>query len=374
MATKITLNLKAISTYLLIGLLVILAFSLYSLLQVQQQLQEIKPPAPPKLAQLTVTAVMPPNCDDCFDASAFAAAVRQSPLTNVSETSVAYDSIEGQKLIQQYKLTRLPAAVVTGEIENVTLQGFTKADDAYVITETPPPYYDLSIGGVVGRVAVTFIVDKGCPKCFDITQFADQLEQAGIVVSSQRALDATETEARGLIEKYAITRIPTMLLSKDALAYDIIQQAWPQVGTEEADGRLVMRNVTPPYKDLAANQVRGLVTITYLVDQSCTSCYNVSLHRAVLEQNFAMQFKEEKTVDVTGLAGERLAAKYRITLVPTFLLDKEAEAYTTLAQAWSQIGTQEEDGTFVFRKVDMLEGATYKDLGTGTVKNATSSS
>ncbi len=369
--TKTKINVPTVNTYLLIGLLVILLFSLYSIYQVRTGLEEMKPPEPPKLAQLTITVIAAPKCDDCFDAAAFSQAVRQTPLTNVVESTVAYDSIDGQKLIKDYQITRLPAAVVTGEIDNVTVQGFTKAEDAYVFTETPPPYYDIKLGGVVGRVTVTFITDALCAQCFDVTSFADQLAQVGVSVSTRRTLDVKDKEAQELLKKYAITKIPGMLLSDDALAYDIIKQAWPQVGTHESDGTLVLRNVSAPYRDLATRQLRGLVTITYLVDNSCTECYNVSLHKQVLEQSFAMQFAQEKTIDIASAAGKKLVETHAITAVPTFLLDKEAEAYPAMATAWSQVGTQAADGTYVFKKVDLLQGVTYKDLTTNTLKNAT---
>ncbi len=369
--TRVVLNVRAVNLYLMIGLLLILIFSAYTVLQVQKQFKEVKPPEPPKLAKLMITIITPPQCDDCFDSSLFVAAVKQVPLTNVTSQNVVFDSIEGQKLIAKHQFKRLPAAVVTGEIENVTIQGFTKADGAYIFTETPPPYYDISKAGVIGRVSVTFITDAGCPKCFDISQFADQLEQLGVSMSSKKTLDFADHDAKALIEKYKITTVPTMLLSQDALAYDMLKQAWPQVGSQESDGMLVLRNATPPYKDLTTKQVRGFVTITYLTDPSCTVCYNVSLHKLVLQQSFGMQFKDERTVEISSPAGQRLIEKYKITAVPTLLLDKEAEAYPSLIQTWAQVGSHEPDGTFVFKRVELLQGVTYKDLSTNTIKNAT---
>lgn len=368
---QIKLNVHTLHLYLLIGLAIVLLFSLYTIVKVREQFVEVKPPEPPKLAKLMLTLIVNPQCNDCFDPMQFAAAVRQIPLTNVSVETVTHDSIEGQKLIKQYALTRVPAAVVTGEIENVTVPGFTKTDDAYVFADSPPPYYDLSLGGVVGRVQITYLTDKACPLCFDVTQFGDQLEQIGVTITSERTVDATDRDGIELIKKYGITKVPTMLMNKDALAYDIIKQAWAQVGSEEADGMLVLRNASAPYRDLDTRQVRGLVTITYLVDKTCTACYNASMHKLVLEQSFGMKFKDEKTYDITSPIGKKLVEQYGITQVPTFLLDEEAGAYASFAPAWQQVGTHAADGTFVFTQVGLLQGITYKDLTTNTVVNAT---
>jgi len=369
--TTVKLNVRAINTYLLVALGLILLFSVYTLVKVQTGLKDVKAPEPPKLAQLTLTIVEAPACPDCFDARNYAAAIKQIPLTNVTEERVKHDSIEGQKLIKEYKLTRLPAAVVTGEMENITIPAFTKKDDAYIFTDVPPPYYDLATAGVVGRVAVTYLVDPGCPLCFDVNQFTAQMKQIGVAVGSEKNFEYNSHDGIALVKKYGITKVPTMLLSEDALEYELIKQAWPQAGTTESDGTLVLRNVTPPYRDLSTRQVRGLVTLTLLVDKSCTACYNASMHELVLEQSFSMKFKDVKTVDISSATGENLVAKHKITAVPTMLLDKEADAYPALAIAWQQIGTQESDGTYVFREVDLLQGVTYKDLSTGELKNAT---
>lgn len=372
MKKKLKLNITAVNTCLLIGLLVILALSLYAIMQVQKGLvAPAKQAEPPKPAKLTVTVITPPDCDDCFDSSLFAQALKQLPNTEITENKITHNSTEAKKLIEKYKLTRLPAAVVTGELENTSIPGFNKTSDAYYFTDTPPPYYDISSKKIIGRVGVTYITDKTCTECFDTNQLTTQLKSIGVAIASTKTLDITDKEAKDMIQEYKITKVPTMLLTKDALAYDIISQVWKQIGTQETDGTLVMRTPTPPYRDLTTRKVRGLVTLTYLVDGTCATCYNVSLHKQVLEQSFGMKFAAEKTLDVSTDQGKKLVEKYNITQVPTILLDKEAEAYTTFTQTWDDVGTKETDGTYVFKKVNLLQGATYKDLSTSTIMNAT---
>jgi hypothetical protein len=370
---KVRFNPGALKIYLLVILLVVLGFSLYALFGIKSGLDNIPAPVPPHVNRLTLTVLEAPNCDTCARADNFAQALAQLPLVNVTTVTLARDSIDGQKLIKDHKITRLPAAVVTGETENVTIPGFEKQGAAYVFTGSPPPYYDLTKAGIVGLVEVTYITDKSCKECFDITRFGSQMKQAGITVSSERALDFADKEAQELIKNHAITAIPTLLLSPDALEYEIVAQAWPQVGTQEADGTLVLRNATPPYRDLGSRKVRGLATITYLVDPDCAECYNVSTHRLILESSFSIKFKTEKTVDVRTDAGKKTLSTYGVTKVPAYLLDEEAAAYSALVNAWEQVGTRHKDGTFVFSKIDLLGGITYKDLSTGKLVNVTES-
>ncbi len=111
--------------------------------------------------------------------------------------------------------------------------------------------------------------------------------------------------------------------------------------------------------DITEKKVKGLVTLTLLDDKSCTECYNVSLHKLVLDR-FNMYIEDERMVDITDSEGKYLINKYSITQVPTIILSGEVSEYTALTNIWDQVGTVEEDGSYVFRKLEVM--GTYKDL------------
>ncbi len=365
---KITINTRTLNTCLIIALIVVLLLLAYKV-----YLQKPEPPQePPKKAQLTVTAITPPTCEGCLPDNAFAEAVRQLPDVNVTEAYVAYNTTEGKKLIEEYSLARLPAAIITGDTEGLSLPGFQQKGNAYYFNETPAPYYSTKEKRVIGRVSIIYITDASCPLCFDITQFGSQLKGAGISVISEKNVDLSTADALAMIETYGIKKIPTMILSPEALEYRVVAEAWPEVGTQADNGMLVFRETPPPYKGIPDNKVHGLVTLTYITDKSCKECYNVSLYKAVLEQGFGMKFKAEKTADISTKAGKDLVSKYNIQYVPTLILDKEAGEYSQLAEAWQEVGTQEADGTFVFRTINGLVGITYKDLATNTTNTTAS--
>lgn len=358
----IKINVKVLNTCLIIGLIAVLVIAM-AVVQMNKP-KAAEPKAPVKKASLLVTVITPPKCDDCFDTANFAAAIRQLPNVNVTESVLEYNSTEGKALIAEYSLSRLPAAVVTGETENISLPTFTKKGRALYFDSTPPPYYNVSQKRVVGRISITYITSTACPQCFNITQFSDQLKEAGVAIGAQRMIDAAGKDAQAIISRYGITKIPAMLMSSDALEYPLVAQVWPAIGTQESDGMLLMRNATPPYYDFSDSKMHGLVTITYITDKSCKECYDAKMHREVLEQSFGMKFKEEKTADVSERAGKDLVKKYGLKYVPTLLLDKEASAYGSLEGAWEQIGDVADDGTFVFKNVNLLQGITYKDIET----------
>lgn len=363
---KIVINYSTLNFYLLITLLLILAFGLYNVWQINKQIKLAQPPT----YELTITTIAAPNCPDCVDISQLASVIKQTPNVKVTEEKTVQLE-DAQELIEKHGIDRLPAVIVTGDVEEVSIQGLERSENALVFKQAPPPYYDTAQERVVGLVSVTLIKDKTCNECANLSSVVDQLEQVGVAVSEEQTLDVSEEDAQELISKYNITAVPTILMNEEALAYDIISQVWNAVGSVEDDNTLVLRQATPPYKDLQTGKTRGVVNVKFVVDETCDLCYNASLHEIILAQNFGMTIGEREFVDVNSFEGKRLVRKYNISLVPTIVLSEEAQVYPAVGQVWDQIGTQEEDGSFVFRQINKLSGATYKNLETKEVLNAT---
>ena len=52
--------------------------------------------------------------------------------------------------------------------------------------------------------------------------------------------------------------------------------------------------------------------------------------------------------------------------MPTIILTGDADKYPSMTGVWPTVGTVEDDGAYIFRKVEVLR-QTYKDLTTGEV-------
>ena len=323
-------------------------------------------PLPKRAVQLTVLTV---DCEDCFDITMASEFIKNFPTLNVTETT-ELDVNESLELAEKYNITKLPSILIKGDVSNLTVPNFASVEDALVLTTTPPPYYDLKDERVKGKVSLTVLEASDCDECFNMSLVVDQLKGFGIAITSTKILDYKSAAGKELVEKYSIEKVPTLLFDQEVLEYEMLATALDQVGSEEEDGTLVLRQVTPPYVNVATGAVEGLVKITFLVDKSCDGCYNVTIHKMILQQNFGMKFAEEKTEDVSSSKGKAYVKKYNIDLVPTVMLSKEASAYDALITAWDQVGTIEDDGTFVFRKIDLLSDIVYKNLTSGETINA----
>lgn len=361
-----------INTYLIIALVLVIAIGLYFTLSVPTIKKTEQPAIPARQITLTVLGT---DCQDCFNASIAVDFLKQQATLNVTETKELTIE-ESQELTQTYNITRLPAVIMQGETENLTVPNFETRQDALVFDQTPPPYYDVQQKRTKGKVTLVHLKDEKCINCFDMSLIIDQLEQAGVKITSKQTVHTSSEEGKALISQYKIDKVPTLLFNKEALEYEIIQQVWSQVGTEEIDGKLVLRFVNPPYVNTSTGKTEGLVGLTYIVDETCTECFNASVYGEIFTQSFNMQFATEETAEASSTKGKFLIKKYNITSLPTAVLSKEANAYGSLAESWTQVGTIEKDGAFVFRQVELLKNYfdqtggsfAYKDLATGEIK------
>ena len=108
------------------------------------------------------------------------------------------------------------------------------------------------------------------------------------------------------------------------------------------------------------------VSVYYLVDGACATCYNVTFHRNILHQ-LGFDIGEEQFIDISDDTGQQFIDDYNITLVPTFILSEDAEDNALFNRVWGDVGTKEQDGNYVFRKVDALANITYYNLATDEI-------
>jgi len=189
-----------------------------------------------------------------------------------------------------------------------------------------------------------------------------------ITVEDERVVYDDSVEGLELIKKYNIEKIPALIVSKEALAYEKFRNAWPKFGSVEDDGMFVFRTVNPPFKDVKTGEIHnGGVVIAYILDDECLWCYDPVIHRSVLEEDYGVRIKEEKTYRVQDLEGELIREAYNIVALPTIILSPEAQDYPYLMMDWVNVGTVEWDGKLVFRNLFLIPNARYRNLTDGEI-------
>ncbi len=217
------------------------------------------------------------------------------------------------------------------------------------------------------RIDVITIIDSSCRQCFDIDSVLSALAGSEkLTIGKERTVEFSSADGRSFIEKTKITKIPAIIVTGEADKPSLDSfwgSAWEKASLD-GKSAMVFGNPLPPYKDLATDEIKGLVKLVFLNDSSCSACYDVLLHKMIL-QRFGLSIAEETTYDAGSDEGKELMSKYNITKIPTFVLTKDAAVYSGLNLVWSQVGTIEEDGSYVFRSTEVM-GA-YKNMTTGEI-------
>jgi hypothetical protein len=357
-------------------LVVLTVLCLVNSIMVSRISSRMESPAPKPKAPAASPAAQPsqsmnltiivPKCETCVNLSTIAAFLNANFDANLNSREIDASSSEAKELIAKYSIARLPSAVLQANLSS-PLPGFVPVGDASVFLPEPP-YLDMKSGIVKGRVTVVSIVPE-CSSCVNISLVLLALRNNGIYFEANKTVGAASDEGKRIIKNYNITKLPTMIFSKDALDYSVVNRSWPGIGTVELDDKLVLRRVPPPFLDLETNSVKGIVDITWLTDSTCSECYNVSVHKDFLLTNFALKVGSERTVDVSSADGRALAKKYSIELVPTYILSAEAQYYSSLVTAWKDVGIAADDGSFVFTNLGALVGYAHKNLTSGKIVN-----
>lgn len=215
------------------------------------------------------------------------------------------------------------------------------------------------------EIELTLITPTACEVCVDGRILLDTIQKQNVRVLSSETFAADSAEGSTLIEAYGITRAPAVLVRGEFEKENVRDVFSSMNGEKNDDGTLILQITQPVYVDLTSNEIVGLVDVTYLTDSRCEDCYDPTQHKAILENNFGVRFQNERSVDVASIEGRALLSQYTITSIPTVLLSSSASAYDRLTAAWQQVGSVEENGTYIFRQNKALGPVVYKDLETG---------
>ena len=377
MTTKKTNDKKKTTTYplntILVSIIILISvFNMITISSMGNNIDKISTDQKELLrpADVEITTITADNCAECnVYASTLVDEVKKKNVNVVSETTVAFN--DASELISKHEITKLPAVIITGELaKNNDLKslleqtGTNEDNNIYVSSVVNPPYYDVDERQVKGQITATLISDSTCSDCADVGQLIDNLQASGISIEKTIKLDYTDDAAKSLISIYNIETVPALILSSDASEYTTLEESWAQLGTVEKDGSYVLRMNQPPFRNVSTGNIDGQLTLTYIVDETCDTCYDVTMHKQILTGNFGVVISNEVTHDITSSEGIALIEKYNITNIPTVVLSKDADAYTSIKTVWGQVGTIEADGSYVFRVLDVL-GQPYKNIETG---------
>lgn len=218
--------------------------------------------------RVTATLIIDPSCPKCADPKAVVENFQKAGVKMKTLKELAWNSSEGQRLIKQYKITKVPTFIFSPEFDLYESAksswvnfGTVEKDKTYVARNLSLPYRDLAKGQIVGFVDLVYLVDSSCSDCYKVADVQKPIltKGYGVAIRSEQTIDIASVKGKSLITKYKISKVPTILLSPEADKYLNLKNAWKNVGITGTDGWYVFTALNQlgkiTYKDLTTKQI-----------------------------------------------------------------------------------------------------------------------
>ena len=220
------------------------------------------------------------------------------------------------------------------------------------------------------EIQLTAITLSDCKECFDINSAIGDIDKQNVNITSQETLDYESAKAKELIDLYNIEKLPTIIIKGETNKTEQLTLYWDHVGEQRGTNyeAVLYTNINPPYYDTVEGKFLGRVSLTHLVDSSCTKC--VSLNGIVNAfKQFGVEFVEEKTVEYKSGEGSDLVKRFGVREVPALIISKDILDYDSIKQIWTQLNTTEKEGFYALHSTNppYVDVATDKVIGLVTL-------
>lgn len=254
-----------------------------------------------------------------------------------------------------FKYVLLLAILVTGSLVTLNMQLTLSTREKQAVESERP-----------AEISIITIVASSCDSCVNVDQLLETIQSQNVQISLDEKFTTDSEEGKTLIDTFEITRVPSVLV-RGEIEKENVKTFFDSIGQKSEDGTLVIEPRVPVYFDLAQNRIVGEVTMTTLADSSCKECYDPAVHQSILKNNFGLTITKTEALDTASSQGKTYVQRYAIKELPAFLLSGDVISYESFTKIWEQVGTVEQDGTFVFRGNSKMDGLVYKNLSTGEI-------
>ena len=139
---------------------------------------------------------------------------------------VEADSEKGKQIINENNLTFLPSLLISRDIEEYwwifqSIENLFVLKDYYTLKNPAAPYKDIATEKIKGKVTITYITNKSCEDCYNVTSLKKLFTNGGIYIDKEKYVDVNTKEGKDLLTEYDIKDIPTVILSKEISDYNI---------------------------------------------------------------------------------------------------------------------------------------------------------
>lgn len=199
-----------------------------------------------------------------------------------------------------------------------------------------------------------------CGECFDAQRIPERVKALGIAeVDDVREFSADSLRGKYMLRRYNLTELPAVVVSGD-VSDTRLAELWRTLGARAQGKKMILSGFLPSY-NTDTGEKRGVVSLALLVDKRCTECSDPKFFASLLERS-GVYVGSYDIYDVSSKEGLEYVKKYGIDRVPTFIASPDLAAYSAIAGSWGDVGTVENDGSFVFRKTDVIRDGVFTNI------------
>lgn len=210
------------------------------------------------------------------------------------------------------------------------------------------------------NIKLTKITVPSCTDCFNVETAVTTLKKQNVQVGEEKAVTYDSEEGRSLIKSLGISRVPTYVFTGEVNKSNL--DGFVKGNGEVKNDAFIFTKVTPIFVDTTTGKEMGKVLATILTDPTCTQCTDPKLTVEAYKKA-GVKITDQKVISWNSAEGQQIIAQYKITKVPTFLLSSDVDFYDTVKASWPQIGTVEQDKTYLARNILLP----YRDVERGQI-------
>ncbi len=211
-------------------------------------------------------------------------------------------------------------------------------------------------------ITITSITYSSCPDCFDLTSYIEQVKRSGANIVSERSLDYSSQEARGIIDKYNIEKVPVFIVEGETDKTTKLLNVLKDMGRIDG-GVMIFTKQTPVYLDLATGELKGRVSAVIIEDSSCSECIEMDDILDTLE-SLGASIYESKTLEYSSPEARELISEHGITTVPALLVSDDIMEYEEISGVWDQLNSTLKNGFYAVHAIQ----PPYRNLASGEIE------
>ncbi len=204
-------------------------------------------------------------------------------------------------------------------------------------------------------IKITIITAPDCADCFNVQSAVANFKKQNVSVGEEKSFSFDSDQAQSLIKDWGISRVPTYIVTGEVGKKNLEQ--FVKSNGEVKNNTFVFTKVPPVFLDPVTKKEFGKVAVTILTDASCPQCFDP---KPIIDSynRSGIKITDIKEVLFNSVEGQSIVRQYKIIAVPTFLFSSDIDFYDNVKNSWPQIGTIEQDKTYVVRNVLLP----YRDL------------